>query len=138
MQTRTDLTRPNEAISAVEASFAKTGENLYTPALDIHETPEGLVLEADLPGVTSDQLEVRVEDNVLYLYGKVKWPIPEGARVIHEEFREGSFRRSFILSDEVDTERITAEFNQGVLRLLLPKAAKASPRKIEVRTTTSP
>jgi HSP20 family molecular chaperone IbpA len=109
-------------------------ENLYTPALDIHETPEGLVLEADLPGVPQDQLRVQVKDNVLEIYGKVSWPIPDGAQLVHEEVRQGDFYRSFILSDEVDTERIVADFNQGVLRLTLPRAAKTRSRKIEVRT----
>jgi HSP20 family molecular chaperone IbpA len=110
-------------------------ENVYTPALDIHENADGLVLEADLPGVKSEGLEVRVEDNVLHIFGKAAWPIPTDARLLYEELRPGDFYRSFILSDEVDTERIAAEFNHGVLRLKLPKAAKARPRKIEVRTS---
>jgi HSP20 family molecular chaperone IbpA len=109
-------------------------ENVYTPALDIHETPDGLVLEADLPGVPADQLAVRVEDNVLHIYGKTVWPVPDEARMLYEEVRPGDFYRSFILSDQVDTDKIEADFHQGVLRLTLPKAAKARPRKIEIRT----
>lgn len=120
------------------AETARSG-NLYTPALDIHETADGLVLEADLPGVAPDQLEVRVEQNVLTIYGKVSWSqLPEGARLIYEEVRPGDYFRSFILSDEVDTDRISADFNNGVLRLVLPKAAKSRPRKIEVRTSANP
>jgi HSP20 family molecular chaperone IbpA len=113
--------------------------NVYTPPLDIHETEEGLVLEADLPGVPQNQLEVRVEQNVLTIYGKVSWAstLPEGARLIYEEVRPGDYYRSFILNDEVDTERISADFSNGVLRLTLPKAAKARPRKIEVRAAAS-
>ncbi len=110
-------------------------EIAYAPAFDIHETPDGLVLEADLPGVPQDQLDVRVEDNVLHIYGRVAWPVPPGAKRIWEELRVGDFFRSFILSDEVDTEKISADFSQGVLRLTLPKAAKARPRKIEIRTS---
>jgi HSP20 family molecular chaperone IbpA len=109
--------------------------NVYTPPLDIHETAEGLILEADLPGVAPDQLEVRVEQNVLTIFGKVAWIVPENARLMYEEVRPGDYYRSFILSDEVDTERISADFSNGVLRLNLPKAAKARPRKIEVRTS---
>lgn len=107
---------------------------VYSPALDIYETLEGLVLEADLPGVQPSNLEIRVQDNVLHLYGKVTWPVLAGARVLHEEVHEEDFYRSFILSDEVDTENITADFSEGVLKLTLPKAAKAKPRKIEVRS----
>jgi HSP20 family protein len=112
----------------------RSPDGVYTPALDIHESAEGLVLEADLPGVPQDKLDVRVEDNVLHIYGKVVWPIPEDARLAYEEIRHGDFYRSFILSDEVDAEKIVADFHNGVLRLTLPKAAKARPRKIEVRT----
>ncbi|MFO0813360.1 MAG: Hsp20/alpha crystallin family protein [Gemmatales bacterium] len=108
---------------------------VYSPALDIYETQEGLVLEADLPGVQPHNLEIRVQDNVLHLYGKVTWPTPASAKVLHEEVHEEDFYRSFILSDEVDTDQITADFSDGVLTLKLPKAAKAKPRKIEVRTT---
>ena len=109
-------------------------ENVYTPALDIHESDNGLVLEADLPGVPPDQLEVRVENNVLNIYGRVKWNIPDDAELVYEEVRPGDFFRSFILSEVVDTERIQADFNNGVLRLTLPRAERAKPRKIEVRT----
>jgi HSP20 family protein len=109
-------------------------QHVYTPALDIYESEQGLVLEADLPGVRPEDLEIRVEDNVLHLYGKVTWPVPPEARLVHEEVRAEDFYRSFILSEEVDTESITADFSNAVLKLTLPKAAKAKPRKIEVRT----
>lgn len=108
--------------------------HVYTPALDIYETEQGLVLEADLPGVRPEDLEIRVEDNVLHLYGKVTWSVPADARLVHEEVRAEDFYRSFILSEEVDTEQITADFSNAVLKLTLPKAPKARPRKIEVRT----
>jgi HSP20 family protein len=107
---------------------------VYSPALDIRETAEGLVLEADLPGVAPENLRIQVENNVLQIYGKVSWPIPAGARLVHEEVPPADFYRSFILGDEVDTERIVADYHDGVLRLSLPRAPKALPRKIEVRT----
>jgi HSP20 family molecular chaperone IbpA len=107
---------------------------VYTPPLDIHDTADGLVLEADLPGVAPEHLQIQVENNVLHIFGKVAWPLPTDARLLHEELRPADFYRSFILSDEVDAEKIVADFNDGVLRLTLPKVAKAKPRKIEVRT----
>lgn len=113
---------------------AEVPRHVYTPALDIFETTDGLVLEADLPGVHPNNLEIRVQDNVLHLYGKVTWPITPEHKLLHEEIREEDFYRSFILSDEVDNEQITADFSDGVLKLTLPKAPKAKPRKIEVRT----
>jgi HSP20 family molecular chaperone IbpA len=60
--------------------------------------------------------------------------LPEGARVLHEEYHVGDFTRSFILSDEVERSRITAELKSGVLRLMLPKAERAKTRRIEIKS----
>lgn len=108
---------------------------VFTPPIDIYETPEGLVLEADLPGVTSETLELQVQDNKLTLFGRVVRQAPENAVVRHEEYGVGDYLRSFILSDEVDYDRISAKLQNGVLRVVLPKAAKAQPRRIEISTT---
>ena len=106
----------------------------YVPPIDIHEAPEGLTLEADLPGATEQKLQVELEDNVLSLYAQVDPHVPDGARLLHEEYRVGDYRRSFILSDEVDRDRITACLENGVLRLFLPKAERARTRRIEIRS----
>ncbi|MEW4529778.1 MAG: Hsp20/alpha crystallin family protein [Maioricimonas sp. JB045] len=105
-----------------------------TPPIDIFESEEGLVLRADLPGVAADQLDLQVQDNKLTLFGRVGTAVPEGARLVHQEYHVGDFLRSFILSDEVDHERISARLNNGVLEVVLPKAEKPEPRRIEVRT----
>jgi HSP20 family protein len=104
-----------------------------TPPIDIHEGPEGLVLEADLPGVEEKDLSVQLEDNVLSLHATLQPSVPDGARIIHEEFRVAAFARSFILSHEVDRARITAELKNGVLRIILPRAERAETRRIEVK-----
>ena len=108
---------------------------VYTPPIDIHETNEGLVLEADLPGVTEEFVTIQLEDNVLTLNARPRVSLPEGARLIHEEFRTGDFSRSFILSDEVDRERISAELRNGVLRLNLPKTERGQARRIAVTSS---
>jgi HSP20 family molecular chaperone IbpA len=105
-----------------------------TPPIDIHEGPEGLTLEADLPGATEQNLTIQLEDNVLSLYAKIESPAPASARLLHEEYCVGDYQRSFILSDEVDRDRITAELKSGVLRLFLPKAERARTRRIEVKS----
>jgi HSP20 family molecular chaperone IbpA len=105
-----------------------------TPLIDIHEGPDGLILEADLPGVTEDSLSIQLEDNVLVLHAKVPSPFPDGARILHEEYRVSDFYRSFILSDEVERSRIAAELKNGVLRLSLPKAERARTRRIEIKS----
>jgi HSP20 family protein len=109
-------------------------QNAFTPPIDIHEGPEGLTLEADLPGATERNLRIQLEDNVLSLYARIDSPVPEGARLVHEEYRLGDYHRSFILSDEVDREQITAELKNGVLRLSLPKAERARTRRIEIKS----
>ena len=70
-------------------------------------------------------MNIQLEDNVLVLHARVPSPVPDEARVLHEEYRVGDFSRSFILSDEVERSRITAELKNGVLRLTLPKAERA-------------
>jgi HSP20 family molecular chaperone IbpA len=105
-----------------------------TPPIDIHEGPEGLTLDADLPGATESQLFIQLEDNVLSLHAKVEPPVAEGARLLHQEYHVGDYYRSFILSDEVDRDRIAAELKNGVLRLFLPKAERARTRRIEIRS----
>jgi HSP20 family molecular chaperone IbpA len=107
---------------------------LHTPLIDIHEGPDGLTLEADLPGAHEDTISIQLEDNVLSLHAKVPRPAPDEARLLHEEYRVGDFYRSFILSDEVERSKITAEFRNGVLRLTLPKADRVKTRRIEIKS----
>lgn len=107
---------------------------VFTPPIDIFETDEGLVLHADLPGVSTETLELQVQDNKLTLFGRVVSPLAESAKTIHREYEEGDFLRSFILSDDVDHDRIRATLNHGVLQVVLPKAPKNAPRRIDVKT----
>jgi HSP20 family molecular chaperone IbpA len=120
---------------AAHPAFVQRERQTYTPPIDIHEAPEGLTLEADLPGASERNLQILLEDNVLNLYATVDSPAPDGARLVHEEYRLGDYHRSFILSDEVDRDRITAELKNGVLRLFLPKAERARTRRIEIKSS---
>jgi HSP20 family protein len=128
--------QPNSPPLHPEAA-AESGQEprrAFTPPIDIHEGPDGLTLEADLPGATENSLFIQLEDNVLSLHARVDSPAPEGARLIHEEYPVGDYYRSFILSDEVDRDRISAELKNGVLRLVLPKADRVRSRRIEIRS----
>ena len=111
----------------------ETERVVFTPPIDIFETPDGLVLQADLPGVSSESLELQIQDNKLSLFGQVTLPMPAAARMIHQEYQVGNFLRSFILSDEVDHERITAKLSQGVLEVTLPRLVKSEPRRIAIQ-----
>ena len=108
---------------------------VFTPPIDIYETDEGLILRADLPGVSLDTLELQVQDNKLTLFGRMEPSVPDNARLLHQEYETGDFLRSFILSDEVDHQHIAAKLNNGVLEVVLPKADKPEPRRIQVQTT---
>ncbi|MCY2965508.1 MAG: Hsp20/alpha crystallin family protein [Planctomycetota bacterium] len=107
---------------------------IFTPPVDIYDSPEGLVLLADLPGVSTGTMELQIQDNKLTLLGRCQSVIPPEARLLHKEYDEGDFLRSFILSEDVDHERITARLNNGVLEVVLPRAPRAAPRKIEVKS----
>lgn len=105
----------------------------FTPAVDIFEKGETTVIMADMPGVASDGVDVTLEKQVLTLRGAVKPHAPEGYRRLSSEYREGGYLRVFTLSDEIDQAKINAEFKNGVLRLELPHAAEAKPKKISVK-----
>jgi HSP20 family molecular chaperone IbpA len=105
-----------------------------SPPTDIHETPEGLILEADLAGASDKDVVIRLEDNILTLEARVERPVPEGARPLYQESRAVELARSFILSNEVERSRITAELKNGVLRLTLPRAARPRARRVEVKS----
>lgn len=128
----TELSRPEDSPPPPPAENGVDPNFVFTPPIDIFETEAGLVLLADLPGVTSDTLELQVQDNKLTLFGRVRPPVESGGRIIHQEYGVGHFLRSFILSDEVDHERITAKLTNGVLEVFLPRAPKSEPRRIQV------
>ena len=128
----------NEIVRTSEAAPLPPRESsadqvVFTPPIDIFETADGLVLQADLPGVSPESLELQIQDNKLSLYGKVSSAVPAEARLIHQEYQVGHFLRSFILSDEVDHERISAKLSQGVLEVILPRLPKPEPRRIQIQ-----
>lgn len=105
-------------------------ERYMLPPVDIYETSESLVLIADLPGVAKEDLNLRVDNNVLTLQGKSSHAA--SGEAIYREYELVNFFRQFELSEQVDQEKIAADFKQGVLTLHLPKVEKPQPRQIEV------
>lgn len=106
-------------------------ERTLTPPVDIFDVEDGLAVIVDMPGVGKDDVDVRVENDVLTLSGKSKAALPETP--IYTEFQLANFFRQFQLSDRVDQAKIRAEAKNGVLTLHLPKAEKAKPKKIAVQ-----
>lgn len=101
------------------------------PQVNIVETKDGYTLEAEMPGVAKDGLEVLIEGNELTIVGRRQHHL-QGAELVYRESFDRDFRRSFELDPTIDTQRISARMENGVLELHLPKAEKVKPRKITV------
>ena len=103
----------------------------FSPEVNIFETPDGYVLEGEMPGVNKEGLEITLEDNTLTIVGHRNDASFDGSPV-YRESRAGGFRRVFELDPAIDTSKISAKMEQGILKLHLPKAEKVKPRKIQV------
>lgn len=108
-------------------------EPALLPPTDVIEDAAGITLYADLPGVPKDKLSLQVEADTLTIEGEIALELPEGMEPSHAEVSLPRYRRVFTLSRELDSSKVSAEFNQGVLKLRIPKAEHAQPRKIEIQ-----
>lgn len=102
------------------------------PEVNIYETEDGYVLQAEMPGVTKEGLEVTLEGNTLGFVGRRTEEALKG-NVLYRESRGAHYRRVFELDPAIDTQKVTAEIRQGVLTLTLPKAERVKPRRIEIK-----
>jgi len=104
-----------------------------TPPVDIFETQEGLIVIADIPGVSKDGIDVRVENDILTITGTVSAELP--GESVRREYELANYFRQFQLSDKVDVEKISAELRHGVLTVHLPKPEAQKPRQIDVKVS---
>jgi len=105
----------------------------FVPPVDIYEDQHGLQLKLEVPGIDEKDLDIKVENNVLTVSGERKFEKEQKEENFHRiERRYGSFTRSFTLPTTVDTEKITAEYNNGVLNIRLVKREEAKPKQIKV------
>ena len=102
------------------------------PPVDVFENEHGITLLADMPGVSRDNLGVRVDGDNLTIEATAASASPENMELIYGEARYAAYRRQFTLSRELDTSRIEAQLKDGVLQLTIPKAEEAKPRRIQV------
>ncbi|MEF8704353.1 MAG: Hsp20/alpha crystallin family protein [Candidatus Accumulibacter sp. UW26] len=110
-------------------------EAALLPPVDVIEDASGITLYADLPGVPKEKLHLQVEADTLTIEGEIDLEMPGGIEASHAEVGLARYRRVFNLSKELDASKVGAEFANGVLKLTIPKAEHAQPRKIEVRVT---
>ena len=110
-------------------------EPALLPPVDVIEDATGITLYADMPGVPKDRLTLDVDGDQLSLGGEMVLAVPQGMEASHAEVQRSRYRRTFTLSKELDAARISAELAQGVLRVRIPKAEHAQPRKIAVQVS---
>jgi HSP20 family molecular chaperone IbpA len=103
------------------------------PPVDVFEDEHGITVQAELPGVAKDRLNIQADRNGLVIEGEVSIDMPQGMEALYADLRSTRFRRSFVLSTELEPDRIEANLKDGVLTLRIPKRAEFRPRKIEVR-----
>jgi len=106
---------------------------VFTPMVDIFESEQNITVLADMPGVASDGVSIDLQNNELKITGEVEDQRSEKERYLLREYNTGRYHRHFALSDQIDQSKITASMRDGVLRLVLPKAEKAKPKRIEVK-----
>jgi HSP20 family molecular chaperone IbpA len=132
----TQLTTPDP--KQEQGSFATIertrGGLTYSPRIDIWETADELVLFADMPGVSAENLDIQFENRELRILGKVS-PRHEGINFLYGEYGVGDFYRTFTIGETIDADKISAELKDGVLTLHLPKTEAVKPRKIEVKSS---
>lgn len=121
------LDNPREAAEARAAE-----ERFVTPVTAIRQEADGsYVIEAEMPGVSKEGIEISVDQNELTITGRRAFPVTEG-RAVYREIRRANFRRVFELDGSIDRDRITARIENGLLRVTLPLAEQVKPRKIVV------
>ena len=128
MTTQEIVERPKADVARRDNST----ETYFRPATDVWETEDAVLLKFDMPGVSSDKVELTVEKGTLTVTGTSN-PEEEGTPV-YRETRVGHYRREFTLSEDVNPDKISAEMKAGVLTVTIPKPDKAKPKRIAIKT----
>ena len=134
MNSETKLSR-NTRQGTPEQQWTHESEAALRPPVDIHETSEGITLTADMPGVSKERLDLRVEANTLLVEGRIQIGLQDRMEPLYADVRSTLFRRSFVLSNELDTEKIEANLKDGILTVRIPKRAELRPKRIEVNVS---
>ena len=106
----------------------------FRPRVDIYETENGLKLVADMPGVSPEAVDIRLEKRELTIHGAVEDSPPQGYSPVYREYEVGDFERRFTLGGDFDAERIEAELSDGMLTLTIPRVQEAAARTIKIRS----
>jgi HSP20 family molecular chaperone IbpA len=131
MVSQQDVTQQSDPGARQERRGPRS-EAAFRPPVDVYETAEGITLQADMPGVSKDRLNLRVDGSSLLLEGSVQFEMAGQMEALYADVRSTLYRCSFVLSNELDTGRIAANLKDGVLEVTIPKRAELRPRRIEV------
>jgi HSP20 family protein len=128
----------NETFARAFGDQQEVSPRAWVPPVDIYETGESFVLKAELPGINPEEVEIRVEDNTLYLKGERKFEKEVKEENLHQVERlYGTFSRSFALPGTIDSEKVNAEYKNGILTLTLPKREEAKPKTIRINVSNA-
>jgi len=130
------IVNTNQATGSVTCGCdtpTKSGSITYRPPMDIYQYSDRYELHLDLPGSSADQIEATIDDDVLTVQGRVAVRYAGDITPIHAEFGVGDFERRVRLGEDVDPDQLSAGYQDGVLRLVLPKRAERQPRRVTVK-----
>lgn len=133
MNAQTEVLESRGNASVEQSRRGSTPEAALRPSVDIYETGEGIVLQADMPGVSKERLSLRVEGNNLLVEGSIGVAPQEQMTALYADVRSTVYRRSFALSNELETDKIDANLKDGLLTVRIPKRAELRARRIEVK-----
>jgi HSP20 family protein len=128
------LDADKQEVTLEEGTELTRDRRTFLPRTDIYETKDALVLVMDIPGANKDDIDITLEKNVLTVHALVEPHAPEGYALALQEYEVGDYQRSFRLSNEINQDKIEANYSNGVLRLTLPKAEAAKAKKISIST----
>lgn len=117
-----------------ETQHGNESKGAIRPPVDIFEDATGITLQADMPGVSKERLNIQVENDALSIAGDADIEMPDGMTALYADVRSTHYERSFSLSKELDLDKIEATLKDGVVILRIPKREELQPRKIEVRS----
>lgn len=136
------MVKKTKAVEKAKDQKVKKGEyagektvagKYYVPLTDITETEKSLVVTMDMPGVKKENINVKLEDNILEVDGQIDFSPYNNLNPVYTEYNVGHYTRRFTVSNTIDTGNIDASLSDGVLTLTLPKAPEAQPRQIKVK-----
>jgi HSP20 family protein len=134
MAERQDLaTRESNPVQGQAREKAREDEAVLAPPVDIFEDKHAITVQAEMPGVSKERLNVQADRNSLVIEGDVAIDVPAAMEALYADVHSTRYRRSFVLSSELEPDRIEANLKDGVLTVRIPKRAEFRPRRIEVR-----